>query len=56
MPDHLRDGRDVLIHFDLQDLSDVHSRINVWIWQNRATRAYSDVYQPTHFAEINRPE
>jgi hypothetical protein len=64
MREELRDGRNVLLKYDLGILSDYHERIiigkwskklKVWVWQMRAVRAYSDIYQPTHYAEINLP-
>jgi hypothetical protein len=59
-----KDGRDVLLYFPLDGLSDRHAKTVIaywsesplmgprWTFQMRAARAYSDAYQPTHWMPL----
>lgn len=64
-----KDETDVLLYFPLEGLSDTHPKIVIgwwrqndhwpetsgWVFQNRAVRAYSDAYQPTHWRPLPAP-
>lgn len=67
--DASRNGDDVLLHFPLEGLSDIHPRIVIgrwradaaspiggsWVFQNRAYRGYSDAYQPDRYQPLAPP-
>lgn len=67
--DDARSGDDVLLYFPLEGLAEHHPRIVIgywsrdktsaaggrWVFQNRATRGYSEDYQPTRYQPLEPP-
>jgi len=63
--DEVKDGRDVLLFYPLEGLNpDYHPQrvighwnagIGAWVFQARAVRGYSPVYQPTHYQPLPTP-
>ena len=54
-----KDGRDVLLWYPLEGLSDTFERVlpahwahENWVFQGRAFRGYSQAYQPTHWMPL----
>lgn len=67
--DAARSGNDVLLYYPLDGLAEYHPRIVIgywkkqsnhpeggyWVFQNRATRGYSEGFQPTKYQIITPP-
>lgn len=64
IPDDAKSGDDVLLYFPLEGLGETNPRRVIgywkvkpsgggeWVFQNRAYRGYSEIYQPTHWMPL----